>query len=146
MSSIKYCIEKAHSIEASTFQRKVYAVITDKKGKVLAEGQNSYTKTHTFQYECAKKIGNEEKCFLHAEIAAICRLSHQHKEKAYKIYIARASKQNGTLLAAPCAVCQEAISRTSIQVVEYTTKDGSKIVERKTLQEEAFKDSEMNKD
>ena len=145
MSTIKYCIEKAHSIEASTFQRKVYAVITDKKGKVLAEGQNSYTKTHTFQYKCAKKRGKEEKCFLHAEISAICRLSHQHKEKAYKIFIARASNEDGTLLAAPCEVCQEAISQTSIQIIEYTTRTGSK-VERKTLQEEAFKDCELNKD
>ena len=67
MSTIKYCIEKAHS--------STYAVITDKKGKVLEE----ITKTHTFQYKCAKKRGKEEKCFLHAEISAICRLSHQRK-------------------------------------------------------------------
>ena len=67
-------------------------------------------------------------------------------KKAYKIFIARASNEDGTLLAAPCEVCQEAISQTSIQIIEYTTRTGSKVVERKTLQEEAFKDYELNKD
>ena len=68
------------------------------------------------------------------------------KRKHIRFFIARASNEDGTLLAAPCEVCQEAISQTSIQIIEYTTRTGSKVVERKTLQEEAFKDCELNKD
>lgn len=145
MTTINYTIEKAKSIIQVDSQKRVYAVITDKKGRILSEGANSYTKTHTFQFRCASKRGLHEKCYLHAEIAAICKLSYQHKDKAYKLHIARVGANDNTLLAAPCVICQEAISQSSIRVVEYTTRNGSKVVYRSNIESEAMKDSQDNK-
>lgn len=151
---INYTIEQAKNIPIVVGQQRIFAVITDKKGRILSEGTNSYTKTHTFQFRCATKTGLKEKCFLHAEISAICKLSYQHKKRAYKLYIARVGNNDKVLLAAPCIICQEAISQTSIQVIEYTTsatsngntaEPSSKVVYRDNIEIEAKNDSNVNK-
>jgi tRNA(Arg) A34 adenosine deaminase TadA len=68
----------------------------------------------------ANKVNRPESCFLHAEIAALAALSHNDRQKAYKISIARTLKNNQTGLAAPCPICQLALKDAGIKVVEYT--------------------------
>lgn len=94
------------------------AVIYDKRGRVLSVGYNSYVKTHPLQAEHAKKVGLDDKVFLHAEVHAIVRC--RDIDKAYKIFISRWNKKGKPLYAKPCPVCESAIRAAGIEVVEYT--------------------------
>ena len=94
----------------------VSATIYNKKGKVIAVGHNSYIKTHPMQARIAKHVGLKEKIFLHAEIDALVRC----KEPPYKIKIERYTKNGDAALAKPCPICELAIKRAGISVVEYT--------------------------
>jgi deoxycytidylate deaminase len=94
------------------------AIIYDKRGNVLSIGKNSYTKTHPLQAQFAKQAGEDEKIFLHAEIDAIIKC--QNISKAHKISIFRVARQGGYALAKPCKICQTALSKTPIKIIEHT--------------------------
>jgi len=94
------------------------ATITDKKGKVLSVGTNSYIKTHTLQQHYANKAGIPQKPYLHAEIAALVKLKHG---VAHKITVERYGKSGQPLNAEPCPICKLAIKASGIKYVEYTT-------------------------
>jgi len=114
---LEYAIDKAKSMEYTQTQRRIYAVVTDKKGNIISEGYNSYTKTHPKQAYYANMVDLPEKVFLHAEISALVKV---RQGKPHKIYIARVDANDNTMLAAPCPICQEAIRESGIKSVEYT--------------------------
>jgi tRNA(Arg) A34 adenosine deaminase TadA len=115
---LDYAIKKARELDPNENDVRVYAVITDKRGRVLSEGPNSYTKTHPLQAMYAKKVGNEKAIYLHAEVTALVRC---RSTEAYKMYVARVGKQGEALPACPCVICQAAIEASGIiQSVEYT--------------------------
>ena len=94
------------------------AIIYDKRGNVLSIGKNSYTKTHPKQAKFAKEVGEEQKIFLHAEIDAIIKCANINK--AHKISIFRVARKGGYGLAKPCRICETAIAKTPIKIVEHT--------------------------
>lgn len=94
------------------------AIITDKKGRVLSIGKNSYVKTHPLQAQHANKVGLPEKPFMHAEIHAITRL--KNLSKAHKISIFRYNKHGQPVNAAPCPICLSALKQANIKVIEHT--------------------------
>jgi tRNA(Arg) A34 adenosine deaminase TadA len=96
----------------------VTAIIYDKRGNVLSIGKNSYIKTHPLQAKYAKQVGEDHKVFLHAEIHAITRCSEL--EKAHRIAVFRYNEAGLAVSAKPCKICQAAISKTNIKVVEHT--------------------------
>lgn len=96
----------------------VTAVITDRRGRVLAVGQNSYVKTHPYQAKIAKQVGEDQKIFLHAEIHAITRC--KDLSKAHKISIFRYNKLGFPVLAKPCEICSTAIRAAGIFNIEHT--------------------------
>lgn len=98
-------------------QYNIIATVLDKKGNVLARATNSYQKTHPYQAMLAKRSGNPEKVFLHAEIAALVKC---RSGIPYKIKIERYNKHNEPLLAKPCPICEAAIKEAGIHLVEYT--------------------------
>jgi len=100
-------------------QFNLQATIYDKRGKVLAVGNNSYSKTHPLQIHTAREAGRPDAMFLHAEIHAITRLK-QNADRAYKIYIERYSKDGYPLPAKPCEICTLALQNAGIEIVEYT--------------------------
>lgn len=102
---IDYAIEKARGLKRPQGQARVFCVITDKKGRVLAESENSYTKTHPTQKNYATKVGTPYKEYLHAEIAAIIRA----KGKGVHLYVARVDASGAPVTAKPCPICQHAI-------------------------------------
>lgn len=114
---IDYALERAKEIEYVQGQRRIYAVIVDKRGKILAEGTNSYIKTHPVQAYYAEKVDFPERVYLHAEVAALVRVRHGNP---YKIFIARVDAHGNPMLAAPCEVCTEAIKCSGIKTVEHT--------------------------
>ena len=100
-------------------RRKFYlkATIYDKRGRKLSEGHNSYWKTHPFQVKMAKEVGREDAIYLHAEIAALVKLKDW--SKAHRIMIERYSKDGEPLIAKPCNVCQAALEKAGINVIEH---------------------------
>ena len=99
----------------------ILAKTYDRKGKVIAVGTNSYSKTHTVQSYFAKKVGLDCKEYLHSEIQALIRSADK---KVHRITVERYKADGSTALAKPCLVCQEAIKAYGVKTVEYTTDDG----------------------
>jgi len=96
----------------------VSAIIYDKRGRVLSVGQNSYVKTHPLQAEHAKRAGEPNKVFLHAEIHAIVKC--RDLTKAHKIAVFRYKEDGSPAEARPCPVCREAIKKSGIKIIEHT--------------------------
>lgn len=96
----------------------ITAIIYDKRGNVLSIGKNSYVKTHPYQAKLARELGEHHKIFLHAEIDAI--LKCQNINKAHKISIFRVNRLGKYGLAKPCKICQSAIDKTKIKIIEHT--------------------------
>jgi deoxycytidylate deaminase len=94
------------------------AVITDKRGRVLSIGQNSYRKTHPLMAHYANLHKEPHKVFLHAEVAAI--VGCPDISRAHTISVYRTSKGGSPLLAKPCPLCMSAIAATPIKVINYT--------------------------
>lgn len=97
----------------------VKATVYDKKGRILAIGYNSYTKTHPKQAHFARLAGKERKTYLHAEIAAIVRAGRQ-REKCFAIHVVRWGSRGDTRLAKPCSICMLAIKEAGIKEITYT--------------------------
>ena len=96
----------------------VTAIIFSKKGQVLSIGRNNYIKTHPLQALHARKVGEPEKHFIHAEIDAIIRCRKMHL--AHKIHVYRFDKKGNERLAKPCNICMSAIKAFNIKHVFYT--------------------------
>lgn len=94
----------------------VKATVYDKKGRVLAVGHNSYTKTHPRQADLARRVGAERKAYLHAEVAAIIRAG----DRGFRIHIERHRRNGEVGLARPCEICWLAIEEAGIKEVTYT--------------------------
>jgi len=97
---------------------KLKATIYDKKGRVLAVGENSYYKTHPFHVRMAEKYGRPGQIYLHAETAALVKLRKHHCP--HRIVVERYSKHGEPLVAEPCPVCKGALDEVGIEVIEYT--------------------------
>lgn len=109
-------INEARLAERGKDQYRLIAIITDKRGKVLSIGQNSYCKTHTRQAYYAKKVHFGCKIYLHAEIDAIIKCNG----KPHAIYVARVNRKGEPVLAAPCPICQSAIIDSNIKHIFHT--------------------------
>ena len=94
----------------------VVAKIYDKKGRLLATGHNSYTKTHPKQAYYASKAGFGRKNYLHAEIAAIIHAG----PTAYAIHVFRHRRDGSLALARPCEICMLAIKEAGIKQITYS--------------------------
>jgi hypothetical protein len=95
----------------------VRATITDKRGRILSQAENNYTKTHPYQHRIACSVGQPDRVFLHAEIAALIKLK---QGIPYKIFIERYHKNGKPANAKPCPVCEQALKLKGIHRVEYT--------------------------
>lgn len=117
---LQLAYKKARQIPYKRGERRVYSIITDKRGKIVAEGQNSYTKTHPTQKMIASCVGLPDKEYLHAEMQAVIR----SRGKGHSIYIARVDSKGNPKLAKPCPVCEHAILKEhgNIVNIEYTVE------------------------
>jgi deoxycytidylate deaminase len=94
-------------------KQRVASIITDKRGRILSFGCNSYTKSHPKMAWYSAKFNDFNKIYLHSEIDAICHL----KDKPHTIYIARVSKSGKSLPAQPCKICRYAINDCGIKEI-----------------------------
>lgn len=95
----------------------VKATVYDKKGRVLAIGYNSYTKTHPTQARFARLAGAGWKTYLHAEIAALVKI---RGSTPFAIRVERYGADGSPRLSRPCPVCWLAIEEAGIKEVSYT--------------------------
>lgn len=93
----------------------------DRRGILLSSATNNYEKTHPIQKYFAEKVGQNERIFLHAEIAALLRARDR---RIYRIRVCRYGTDGELLLAKPCPVCYEAIKAYGVSVLEYSSKEG----------------------
>lgn len=108
------CIDLASQLQNR--KQRIASIITDKKGRILSFGVNSYTKSHPRQAYYAEKCGQTHKVFLHSEISAIVNC----KGQGYAIYTARVNRKNEAIASAPCPICRLALSDAKIKNIYYT--------------------------
>lgn len=108
------CIRLASKLENK--KQRIYAIIVDKKGRILSSGTNSYTRSHPRQAFFAAKVGQVHRIFLHSEMDALVRC----KEQGYTLYVARVDKKGNPLPCCPCEICTLAIKDAKIQNVYHT--------------------------
>jgi tRNA(Arg) A34 adenosine deaminase TadA len=96
----------------------VTATIYDKSGNVLSCQQNNYSKSHPLQARFAALVGQPERIYLHAEIAALIRL--KKNDRPYRIAIERYHRNGSAANARPCEICEAALKQWGIKRVEYT--------------------------
>lgn len=94
----------------------ITALAYDKRGKLLAAGHNSYTRTHTLQAYYGKKSGRPAAVFLHAELAALIKA----RAPVHRLVVIRHNKDGSPANAKPCASCQLAIKDFNVKKVEHT--------------------------
>lgn len=99
----------------------ISAVVTDKRGRVLASANNSYNKSHPVQKAIAEKLGFPHKQYLHAEILALLRVGDI--SKAHSIHVSRYDSEGNEMLAKPCPICQFYIDECGIRNVFYTGQE-----------------------
>ena len=97
-------------------EQRVWAVITDKRGKILSEAGNNYRKSSPVMKKFGQQAGYPEKEFWHAECRAIHNLPYG--SAPYKISVARVNRDGDLLPSNPCPVCRAAIRKINIEVVE----------------------------
>ena len=107
------CIKLASKLENK--KQRIYAIIVDKKGRILSSGTNSYTKSHPLQaYYCELATKEQHKIYFHAELQALVNLKGR---KADKIFVARVAKNGTPLPSSPCPICKMAILDAGIHEV-----------------------------
>lgn len=80
-----------------------------RKGKIIGIGFNSYLKTHPKQRDFARRVGQDERIYLHAEMDALIRC----RSKPDSLYVVRLTKAGLLGNAKPCPVCSYAIAVTN---------------------------------
>lgn len=102
--------------ELQNRKQRIASIITDKRGRILSFGVNSYTHSHPKQAYYAKKVGQMQKIFLHSEIDALVHL----KKQGHTLYVARVDKQGNPKPCKPCEICSLAIKDAGIKEVVTT--------------------------
>lgn len=108
----------------SDFKYKLAAVVLDERDNPIADGRNA-RKTHPLQAKHAKKVKQEDKNYLHAEISALvkCRC------KPYSILVIRVRNDSSLGMARPCDICLSAIVEAGISKIVYSDTNGNLIEE-----------------
>lgn len=94
----------------------VTAEAYDKRGRLLAVGRNSYTRTHPIQARYASRVGKPAAIFLHAEIDALIKAGGP----VHRIVVTRLGEGGKPMLSKPCEVCQLALKEYGVKVVQHS--------------------------
>jgi len=81
------------------------------KGRIVAVGRNSYSKTHPEMERLSVATGaTKNRRYLHSELAALIR----SKQKIDSIWVFRLGRSKQWLLSAPCPICEIAITEAGV--------------------------------
>lgn len=116
--------ELNNSIEDRNYY--VISATLDNRNNIITIAQNSYIKTHPIQHKFSLMIGNNNKNYLHAEIAALVKSHNQAKS----IIVIRVTRSGLIRMAKPCKICMLAIKEAKIKKIYYTDSYGNLICEK----------------
>lgn len=104
---------KRYQIFSSTF---------DKRGRLIASGENDYFRSHPLMKHFAELAGeSSEKIWKHSELQAV--LQSKSKE-IYSILVQRFDAFGKPKMAKPCKTCQKMLESFGVKIVRYTTEEG----------------------
>lgn len=117
--NIQYCLKKASETPYLRRQSRHYTVVLDKKGKVVGEARNEYTKTHTLMGVAGKAVGLPDKTCIHSELGAL--LKDRYK-KGVKLIVVRVDSKNKPAYSEPCECCKHIIKEyfPNIKSIEFS--------------------------
>lgn len=118
MNHLDYALNKARELPVIKGRFRHYAVVVNRRGRILGEASNSYTKTSPKMMFAAMKVGLPWKQFWHAECLAIHKV--KNIDKAYKIIIARVGANGLAMSSKPCKICERRILEVGLKSVEYS--------------------------
>lgn len=119
MNVLELAIKKAGEIAYIRGRQRHFAFVVDKANRIVGKGSNSYVTTHPLMLKAAKRVGLEDKCYIHAELAAL--ISDKHR-KGIKLVVARVNSKGDPVNSEPCIVCKELLrSFPNIKSIEYST-------------------------
>ena len=99
MTGIEYALTKARQLPYKQGEKRHFAIVVDRRGRVVASASNSYQKTHTLMAKTSKKLGvHKEYC--HSEMLAIVR----SKGRGEKLIVVRVDSRGDSCYSAPCLV------------------------------------------
>lgn len=114
-----YCVEKARCLPYTYPETRVYAVVLDKRGRIVSESSNSYTKTHPRQAMLASFVGLPHKIYGHAELLA---LNKDKRLQGRTLVVARVDSTGTARNANPCPICRHAINtHGKIKTVKFSS-------------------------
>lgn len=101
----------------------ITARVYDKKGNLLSQAQNMYTKSHPWQRELSIRAGlPEQKMYLHAEVLALLKVPYG--KLPHLLEVARYGARGEPRIAFPCPACQIAIKMKGVKEVQFTSENG----------------------
>lgn len=108
----------AYDVAMTSPSRKPVGAVLMRKNKVIATATNQDCKSHPLQAKWAKRVGLDEKIYLHAEIASLIKA----REDADKIVVVRIGghSQNEMRMAKPCPICEAYLRHAGIKHVYYS--------------------------
>ena len=118
MKYLDYCLQKAREIPYVRHQQRHYAILVDKRGKIVSEGFNSYSCTHPAMKNLSRKLGFDGKEYRHAEFHAILK---DKRNRGHSLYVARVGANGKPMPSSPCSVCYSLIkSKKNIKQIFWT--------------------------
>lgn len=96
----------------------IRATCYDKKGNTISTAVNSYTKSHPLQAHFAELVGQPQRQYLHAEIAALLKAK---TKKVSSIFVERYDSEGKPALAEPCKICYKALVAFGVKNIHYTS-------------------------
>jgi deoxycytidylate deaminase len=91
---------------------KHFAYVYDRRGRLLAVGENQYDRTHAVQYRYARRSGEPMRVYLHAEMAAI--IKALKRGTPHMILVTRHFADGTPAPSKPCPACWLAIKEAGI--------------------------------
>ena len=95
----------------------ITAVVYDRKGIPISTAQNSYVKTHPLMARAAQAVGQPQRIYLHAEVAALVKADWG---RAHSMFVSRFNRAGEPVNSAPCLVCRRIIKMAGIKEVRHT--------------------------
>ncbi len=92
----------------------------DNHNNIISLGKNSYQKTHPLQKRLAKKCGNGNRSYLHAEIASLVK----NRQKPFSIIVIRMTIKGIVRMARPCNICTLALREAQVRYMYYSDNTG----------------------
>lgn len=110
--------------QTSKFNYKHAAAVLDERDNIISTGIN-IRKTHTLQARHAKKVKQDDKVYLHAEISALVKC----RSKPYSVVVVRVRNDSSLAMAKPCPVCTSAMIEAGIRRIIYSNSNGELVEE-----------------